>query len=231
MRLACYTAILTAVLLAGVLPRWAAAGEAVEVEVAKSISDPGLELLAAGAVVLPLFENGGAGRNETLRTADIVAPGDIAAHLVRDHFAILKVGPALTFAFRQAAFSLARMETELVPEEKRSRLIERLDAAMLRDPAHWKNHYHGTPQEIALARMYSLSDRVRYYWAQPDVQAALSLLLKNLESRTLPPALLNQHFPHLITPIREGRLENSPRAILLESINQVLKGYDQACRG
>ena len=83
MRLACYTAILTAVLLAGVLPRWATAGEAVEVEVAKSISDPGLELLAAGAVVLPLYENGGAGRNETLRTADTLVVTAVACRALK----------------------------------------------------------------------------------------------------------------------------------------------------
>ena len=39
-------------------------------------------------------------------------------NLVRDHFAILKVGPALTFAFREAVFALAMMENELVPTER-----------------------------------------------------------------------------------------------------------------
>ena len=36
--------------------------------------------------------------------------------LVRDHFAILKVGPALTFAYREAVLSLALIEKELVAE-------------------------------------------------------------------------------------------------------------------
>lgn len=35
--------------------------------------------------------------------------------LVKDHFAILKVGPALTFALREALFSLAAIEEELLP--------------------------------------------------------------------------------------------------------------------
>lgn len=35
--------------------------------------------------------------------------------LVIDHFAILKVGPALTFALREALFSLAAIEEELLP--------------------------------------------------------------------------------------------------------------------
>ncbi|STW04415.1 Tagatose-6-phosphate kinase GatZ [Klebsiella grimontii] len=41
--------------------------------------------------------------------------------LVRDHYAILKVGPALTFALREAIFALAQMENELVAPESRSR--------------------------------------------------------------------------------------------------------------
>ncbi len=40
---------------------------------------------------------------------------DSLRYLVRDHFAILKVGPALTFAFREAVFALAMMENELFP--------------------------------------------------------------------------------------------------------------------
>ncbi len=35
--------------------------------------------------------------------------------LVEDHWAILKVGPALTFAMREALFALARIEAELAP--------------------------------------------------------------------------------------------------------------------
>ncbi|MEN1515347.1 class II D-tagatose-bisphosphate aldolase non-catalytic subunit, partial [Pseudomonas aeruginosa] len=37
--------------------------------------------------------------------------------LVRDHFAILKVGPALTFALREAIFALAQIEQELIAPE------------------------------------------------------------------------------------------------------------------
>lgn len=36
--------------------------------------------------------------------------------LVEDHFAILKVGPALTFAFREAVFALAAIEEVLCDE-------------------------------------------------------------------------------------------------------------------
>jgi D-tagatose-1,6-bisphosphate aldolase subunit GatZ/KbaZ len=154
---------------------------------------------------------------------------DNLRNLVRDHFAILKVGPALTFAFREAVFALAMMENELIPPEQRSRLIERLDEAMQREPVYWNNHYRGTEREIAFARKYSLSDRVRYYWAQPDVQSALNLLFKNFGEKPLPLSLLSQYFPRQYTRIREGRLGNSVKPILTESVFVVLRDYIQAC--
>jgi D-tagatose-1,6-bisphosphate aldolase subunit GatZ/KbaZ len=124
---------------------------------------------------------------------------------------------------------LAMIENELMPSAGRSHLVERLDGAMLREPAYWVDHYRGTEQAVAFARKYSLSDRVRYYWAQPDVQRAFTLLLKNMGSRSLPLPLLSQYFPHLYTTIREGRLENSAEAILTESVSLVLRNYIHAC--
>jgi D-tagatose-1,6-bisphosphate aldolase subunit GatZ/KbaZ len=150
-------------------------------------------------------------------------------NLVRDHFAILKVGPSLTFAFRQAVFSLASIENELCSSTSRSRLVEKLDQAMQRDPSHWIDHYHGSPQELALARKYSLSDRVRYYWTQPDVQAGFNTLLANLHDKPLPLSLVSQYFPHLYPAIRQGQMSNSVESLILGSINTLLKDYQQAC--
>jgi D-tagatose-1,6-bisphosphate aldolase subunit GatZ/KbaZ len=83
-------------------------------------------------------------------------------HLVRDHFAILKVGPALIFALCEAVFALAWMEDELLPASERSDLKTVLKQAMLRNPRHWQKYYRGSTQELAFARKYSLSDRFRY---------------------------------------------------------------------
>lgn len=150
--------------------------------------------------------------------------------LVRDHFAILKVGPALTFAFREAVFTLAMIESELFPPEERSRLIETLDAAMLREPVHWKRHYHGSERRLALARKYSLSDRVRYYWPEADVQAALSKLMGNLaRAAPLPLALISQYAPVAYERMSAGELENSPQGVIQERVGEVLKMYAEAC--
>ena len=36
-----------------------------------------------------------------------------------------------------------------------SNLMEKLETAMLNNPAHWKSYYQGSEAEIALARKYS----------------------------------------------------------------------------
>lgn len=149
--------------------------------------------------------------------------------LVCDHFAILKVGPALTYAFREACFALAMIENELFHPAERSCLIEAIEEAMCRAPQHWNKHYHGSPAELALARKYSRSDRVRYYWPDPQVQAALQQLIANLSDRPLPAGLVSQYAPAQFRRIREGALECTPKAILLDQIDEVLDDYAYAC--
>ena len=149
--------------------------------------------------------------------------------LVRDHFAILKVGPALTFAYREAVLSLALIEKELVAEGSRSRLIETLNAVMLRDPRHWQAYYHGTPDEQAFARLFSLSDRIRYYWPDPAVQAALNKLMANLEAVKIPMTLVSQYLPDAYRAIRAGQLQNSISNMISYKINLVLEDYAFAC--
>jgi len=59
------------------------------------------------------------------------------ADLVATHFAILKVGPYLTFAFREAVFALAEIEARLAPAAP-SRIVETLERVMDANPAHWR---------------------------------------------------------------------------------------------
>ncbi|MGV6942845.1 class II D-tagatose-bisphosphate aldolase non-catalytic subunit, partial [Stenotrophomonas maltophilia] len=63
--------------------------------------------------------------------------------LVRDHFAILKVGPAATFAYREALFALAAIEAELLPAAQCSRLPQVLDEVMVAQPKYWQSYYQG----------------------------------------------------------------------------------------
>jgi D-tagatose-1,6-bisphosphate aldolase subunit GatZ/KbaZ len=148
---------------------------------------------------------------------------------VQDHFAILKVGPWLTFAYREAIFALAAIESEM-PEHKRSasQVREALEARMLEDPAHWRPYYHGDHGQQQFARAFSFSDRCRYYWPQPSVQQQVDRLLSNL-SGPLPFALLSQYLPFAYEAIRDGRILNSAPAIVCFHIQRVLKVYAAAC--
>ncbi len=100
-------------------------------------------------------------------STDYQTPDSLAA-LVRDHFAILKVGPAVTFALREAVWALDAIEREWHGESESSRVRETLLEVMRADPSHWRKYYHGTGRSLALQLEYSLSDRIRYYWPQPS---------------------------------------------------------------
>jgi D-tagatose-1,6-bisphosphate aldolase subunit GatZ/KbaZ len=151
------------------------------------------------------------------------------AQLVEDHFAILKVGPWLTFAYREAIFALGMIEREM-PEHRNSasHVREALDAEMLRNPAHWRPYFRGDMEQQKFARAFSLSDRCRYYWPQPAVQEEVNRLLKNLKG-ALPLALLSQYLPCSCEAIRSGALENRAPAIIRHHIQRVLTMYAAAC--
>jgi D-tagatose-1,6-bisphosphate aldolase subunit GatZ/KbaZ len=150
-------------------------------------------------------------------------------HLVEDHFAILKVGPALTFAFREAIFTLATIEDELIPEASRSRLVHVIDDVMVRNPKYWRSYYIGTENELSFARKYSLSDRIRYYWNNPEVQAAINKLLENLNNISIPNSLLHQYDLTQSRRVLTGNLALAPEQIIFNRIIAVLDNYKAAC--
>jgi len=152
--------------------------------------------------------------------------------MVADHFAILKVGPALTFAYREAIFALARIEQELLalhPSWMPSNLMEVLEKTMLEDPQHWQNYYHGSPAQQAFQRRYSFSDRIRYYWSSEPVQAAVKQLTGNLTGGTIPLSLLSQHLPQQYQRARMGIIEYDPPALIQDAILAVWEDYNAAC--
>src|SRR5690606_8398202 len=100
------------------------------------------------------------------------------AALVRGHFPILKVGPELTFAFRQAVLALARIE-ELLEVPEPSGIAGVLRAEMLANPSGWRA-YVAPGQRESQMMLYGLSDRVRYYWPRPAIQSALDRLWRNV---------------------------------------------------
>ena len=149
--------------------------------------------------------------------------------LVRDHFAILKVGPAATFAFREALFALAAIEDELLPPAQCSQLVATLDRCMVERPKHWQHHYHGDEHQLHLLRRYALSDRCRYYWGEPEVQAAIDKLVANLRQHAPPPFLLSQFLPEQHAEVLAGRLAPEPLALVRHKIAARLAEYARAC--
>ena len=150
--------------------------------------------------------------------------------LVEDHFAILKVGPAVTFALREAFWALSdiAMELDLMPESSGS-LKDVVLEAMQREPKYWNAYYlNSDNQQFDL--QFSLSDRIRYYWAIPEVAAACTRLLELLTAKGVPLTLLSQYLPRQYAAIRDGRLRNEPRELLLDGVARVLQQYAEACQ-
>jgi D-tagatose-1,6-bisphosphate aldolase subunit GatZ/KbaZ len=151
--------------------------------------------------------------------------------LVRDGFSILKVGPALTFALRETLYSLAAIEHELVPEAERSHLIETMESTMLAHPEDWQKYYRGDADQQRVLRIYSYSDRIRYYWRFPEIETSVAGLIDNLKQVAIPETLLSQYCPCQYDQIRAGSLQNDPKAIAIANVRTVLESYSRACRG
>lgn len=148
--------------------------------------------------------------------------------LVDNGFPILKVGPGLTFALREAFYGLDLIASEMVDGYGDRPLAHTMEQVMLAAPGHWHSHYHGSEADLYLQRHYSYSDRIRYYWSNPAAVAAVSRLRKALDGVAIPETLMRQFLPTL--PATLGPAGN-PEAIFHAAVGQVLADYDAACRG
>lgn len=151
---------------------------------------------------------------------------DRLAQLAQDHFAILKVGPGVTFALRETLWALAAIEREWLggPDS----LVATVLGVMHAEPGHWQGYYPASAT-VDLDLAYSLSDRIRYYWAHPTVQAATAAMLQRLEASPPPLTLLSQHLPRQYEAVREGRLALSANAWLRDGAAQAIRPYLDAC--
>jgi D-tagatose-1,6-bisphosphate aldolase subunit GatZ/KbaZ len=149
--------------------------------------------------------------------------------LVEDGFAVLKVGPELTFTLREGLFGLSAIEEELLGgSEDASRLKVTVLETMREKPESWKGYY----KEDALLpfRMtYGYSDRVRYYWNQPRVAHAVERLFANLGRAEIPPQLISQFLPHLPPAQDQPPAARTPRELLLAVMETHLSRYSRAC--
>ncbi|MBD1566656.1 D-tagatose-bisphosphate aldolase, class II, non-catalytic subunit [Vibrio aestuarianus] len=149
--------------------------------------------------------------------------------LVRDHFAILKVGPALTFALREAFYGLERAEKEWLGTHHSSHLRDTIEQVMHEQPNYWRSHYSSKGHQQYLDCSYSLSDRIRYYWTHPEVKAAQQALFDNLTVHPLPVTILSQYLPNQAKAISQNQIQNQPAEIVMHKIMEVTQVYSEAC--
>lgn len=97
-------------------------------------------------------------------------------------FAFQKVGPALTFAYRQAIYALDRVSVIMGGS---GHVPQAMEQVMTTDPQHWAAHYPDDP----VARHYGLADRIRYYWPAPVARQAVQALLDDLPTAPPDPVL------------------------------------------
>jgi D-tagatose-1,6-bisphosphate aldolase subunit GatZ/KbaZ len=153
-------------------------------------------------------------------------------NMVKDHFAILKTGPCLTFAMREALYALAYMERELLSDRRGiilSRLPEEMQDLMMTDRTHWQNYYRGDVSYLRYITTYGFSDRIRYYWTNPRIKKAVVKLFQNMTRHEIPLPLLSQYLPAQYETVREGSLPCTPRHLLQSKIMEILDKYAEAC--
>lgn len=149
------------------------------------------------------------------------------AELVTGGFAILKVGPWLTYAMREALYGLDAIADVLDGHPPRGTLMASMESIMLAAPANWQGYYTGTPSEQWLQRHFSLSDRIRYYWPDSAASAAVETLFHRLADRAIPAPLQRQYLPGIETPDPEAVAHE----LVIGAVQCVLSRYESAVAG
>ena len=108
--------------------------------------------------------------------------------------------------------------------------IETLERVMLENPANWQKHYHGSEHDKYIARKYSYSDRCRYYFSLPEVKAAITKLLENIDSVEVPAGLLSQFMPRQYLRVRDGLLELKASALVKDCVAECAEDYNYAVK-
>lgn len=144
-------------------------------------------------------------------------------------FAIQKVGPALTHAYREAVYALAEMEADDTGQRGEPDIMRVMEQLMQNDPRWWSGHYHGPPERQYLLRHTSLSDRIRYYWPQRAAQEALEQLHRRVEQSDVGETMLSRRFPASVVArsavLAARHAIPRSRALVLASVQGALRPY------
>ncbi|MBN7808902.1 MULTISPECIES: D-tagatose-bisphosphate aldolase, class II, non-catalytic subunit [Agrobacterium] len=152
------------------------------------------------------------------------------AALVRDGYPILKVGPGLTFAYREVLYGLDLIASEIVPGYGERSLAKSMEALMQAKPENWKGYYHGDETAQHIQRHFSYSDRIRYYWNEQDAEAAVQRLLTSLNGVHIPKTVLRQYLPNAAPADTQGIELIILNAVVLALYERAAEGVDGAAR-
>jgi len=111
----------------------------------------------------------------------------VFAELGKRHFPILKVGPALTYGYREAIYALSHIDQWL---NGGTHISEHMESVMTANPKSWQGHYTGDEAELRNLRHFSYADRIRYYWPEPSVTTEVTALIDRLSASAVSPYLL-----------------------------------------
>lgn len=150
-------------------------------------------------------------------------PTEALAQLVENHFFFLKVGPELTFRFREAVLALAEIEAQIAPESP-SGIKSIITRRMAENDGYWRDYYHGPESETALLRIFSYSDRIRYYWTDPEIAGALDKLIANLKRAEVSETIVSQYF----TGLEFGDMPTDPDALISMQVQRCVRRYNEA---
>lgn len=142
--------------------------------------------------------------------------------MVEDGIRILKVGPQLTYALREALYALSYIEKEMIELKSQAFFIETLFRVMKDNPINYINHYKAN---IDYQIKFSLLDRSRYYLNQVEVKDSIEKLLNNLSKRPIKDSLLSQFLPIQYEEIRNGLISKNPSDLISSKIKEVLDNY------
>ena len=143
--------------------------------------------------------------------------------LVGNGFAILKVGPWLTFALREALYALDAVADVLHGYPPKGELMNAMEDIMVASPGNWMKYYEGNDSELWLQRHFSYSDRIRYYWPTPAAKSAVSRLMARIAGKQVPAPVVGQYLPHITGSDAEE--------ILLTAVEFILRKYEAAFTG
>lgn len=150
---------------------------------------------------------------------------EVYPELVRRDFAILKIGPALTFAYRQALYALDHMRHHLIEDRSGTELEDVMERLMLDAPGYWQNHYAGDAGDLRLQRHFGYADRIRYYWPQEAAQSAVQTLMTELSGTTPPRPLLEQYFDARLIEGLDATQTDWPKTLVKRTIQDALAPY------